>query len=165
MKYSRPSSKLSFSRHFHQLSPPLTDDQDDENSDRCYACGDGGELLLCDGCPAAYHYQCADPPLHKHDLKRIDNWYCPPCSVRRAREEQEEKEREKERQGIMAPLMGNLAAKLYAFKLPPQIREYFEDVATGPDGEYVDASPRPPHLRSMLVGTFSFCALILPSVP
>jgi hypothetical protein len=28
------------------------------HDDACMACGDGGELLLCDMCPAAYHLEC-----------------------------------------------------------------------------------------------------------
>ena len=28
------------------------------HDDACMACGDGGELLLCDLCPAAYHLEC-----------------------------------------------------------------------------------------------------------
>jgi hypothetical protein len=28
------------------------------HDDVCMACGDGGELLLCNMCPAAYHLEC-----------------------------------------------------------------------------------------------------------
>jgi hypothetical protein len=33
----------------------------DENEDICTECGDGGDLLLCDGCPRAFH-------TGKHDI-------------------------------------------------------------------------------------------------
>eukprot|EP00126_Sphaerothecum_destruens_P000478 Sdes_comp10566_c0_seq1m2257 len=32
------------------------------NNDNCEACGDTGELLCCDSCPASFHFYCADPP-------------------------------------------------------------------------------------------------------
>lgn len=42
-------------------------------------CKDGGELLCCDSCPAAYHTFCLSPPIT--DVPDGD-WKCPRCSVR-----------------------------------------------------------------------------------
>lgn len=41
-------------------------------------CKDGGELLCCDSCPAAYHTFCLSPPIF--DVPDGD-WKCPRCSV------------------------------------------------------------------------------------
>ncbi|PKA56842.1 putative zinc finger protein [Apostasia shenzhenica] len=47
----------------------------DENDDTCRHCGDGGELICCDGCPSSYHQACLY-------LKEISEgcWYCPNCT-------------------------------------------------------------------------------------
>ena len=30
------------------------------HSNNCFVCNGGGELIICDGCPAAYHSSCCD---------------------------------------------------------------------------------------------------------
>ena len=52
-----------------QIDEPI-----DHNSDHCYICNFGGDLLCCDGCPNAVHKECAQ-------LKRIPkgDWFCAHC--------------------------------------------------------------------------------------
>ncbi|KAK1683223.1 hypothetical protein QYE76_044071 [Lolium multiflorum] len=48
--------------------------QADENDDTCALCGDVGELICCDTCPASYHQACL-PCQEIPD----DSWYCSSC--------------------------------------------------------------------------------------
>ncbi|PON72950.1 Acyl-CoA N-acyltransferase [Parasponia andersonii] len=50
---------------------------EDENDDVCAVCHYGGELVLCDTCPSAYHVSCLGlkGPPHPSD----GDWFCPPC--------------------------------------------------------------------------------------
>ncbi|KAL9336733.1 hypothetical protein Peur_071221 [Populus x canadensis] len=45
-----------------------------DNDDLCIICADGGDLLLCDGCPRAFHKGCAS-------LSTVPSgdWYCQHC--------------------------------------------------------------------------------------
>ncbi|XP_054812842.1 uncharacterized protein LOC129313599 isoform X2 [Prosopis cineraria] len=45
-----------------------------DNDDLCIICWDGGNLLLCDGCPRAFHKECAS----LSSIPRGD-WYCKFC--------------------------------------------------------------------------------------
>ncbi|XP_013380384.1 PHD finger protein 12 isoform X2 [Lingula anatina] len=50
------------------------------NHDCCDSCKEGGDLLCCDRCPAAFHLQCHDPPLSEDDLPSGE-WLCHRCRV------------------------------------------------------------------------------------
>uniref|UniRef100_A0A8C2KII5 PHD finger protein 12 n=1 Tax=Cyprinus carpio TaxID=7962 RepID=A0A8C2KII5_CYPCA len=57
------------------------------NHDTCDSCREGGDLLCCDHCPAAFHLQCCNPPLSREMLPPGD-WMCHRCSVRKKKHEQ-----------------------------------------------------------------------------
>lgn len=48
------------------------------NHDSCDACGEGGDLLCCDRCPASFHLGCYDPPLEVTDIPS-GQWLCKQC--------------------------------------------------------------------------------------
>jgi len=56
-------------------SPPSEDGYDTDHQDYCEVCRQGGEIILCDFCPKAYHLICLDPPLDEAP----DVWPCPTC--------------------------------------------------------------------------------------
>ncbi|XP_061723015.1 uncharacterized protein LOC133529335 [Cydia pomonella] len=48
------------------------------NRDSCDACGEGGDLICCDRCPASFHLGCYDPPLDENDIP-AGLWLCREC--------------------------------------------------------------------------------------
>ncbi|KXJ94703.1 hypothetical protein Micbo1qcDRAFT_45860 [Microdochium bolleyi] len=112
----------------------------DDNDDSCYACGGNGELVCCDGCTYAFHFACIDPPLDQATAG--DDWYCNECTYRAYPPVGEKKG------GVFGLLLSAIDRKNpRAFRLPERIREYFEGVKTGPDGEYEDIAPAGPKTR------------------
>ena len=53
-------------------------DLDHSNHDMCDNCGEGGDLLCCDRCPASFHLLCAEPPL---SVIPDGDWYCKQCTA------------------------------------------------------------------------------------
>ncbi|GMS84761.1 hypothetical protein PENTCL1PPCAC_6936, partial [Pristionchus entomophagus] len=51
-------------------------DDEEDHQDYCEVCQQGGEIILCDTCPRAYHLVCIDP-----DLEDAPEgiWSCPHC--------------------------------------------------------------------------------------
>ncbi|NXE22003.1 AIRE regulator, partial [Ardeotis kori] len=80
--WSRPQSGEPRAQPQGRLPTPTVQSQvpapNQENEDECAACGDGGELICCDGCPRAFHLACLVPP-----LPRVPSgtWRCGSCAV------------------------------------------------------------------------------------
>ncbi|KAM0997171.1 hypothetical protein ACFX2I_007044 [Malus domestica] len=64
------------------LNDEVDDDTNDWNSDECCLCKMDGNLICCDGCPAAYHSKCVGV---SNDLLPEGDWYCPECLIDRHR--------------------------------------------------------------------------------
>lgn len=110
-------------------------DQDD-NFEHCAACGGTGRLLCCDGCPKSFHFSCLDPPQVEvaQDEIQDEDWYCPNCLGTRDPQIQESK-------GLWSQLKTNFNRQNpVAYALPRRYRDYYEGVATGEDGEYLDVA-------------------------
>lgn len=60
------------------------------NHDSCDSCGEGGDLLCCDKCPASFHLECHDPPLEQTDIP-MGQWICHKCKCKQEKTEEEEK--------------------------------------------------------------------------
>ncbi|KAK1800132.1 hypothetical protein P4O66_006154, partial [Electrophorus voltai] len=55
------------------------DGYETDHQDYCEVCQQGGEIILCDTCPRAYHLVCLDPELEKAPEGK---WSCPHCQGR-----------------------------------------------------------------------------------
>ncbi|CBI24209.3 unnamed protein product, partial [Vitis vinifera] len=60
------------------LAEEVVDEINDWNSDECCLCKMDGNLICCDGCPAAYHSRCVGVA---SDLLPDGDWYCPECAI------------------------------------------------------------------------------------
>jgi PHD-finger len=105
----------------------------DENDDYCSACGGNGELLCCDGCIRSFHFSCVDPPIDP-DHPPVDDWFCQSCQAKKVPPP-------KRPRGLFSSVLDNLDKKNpNSFSLPRDIRDYFEGVKTGEEGEYEEAA-------------------------
>uniref|UniRef100_A0A4X1V6I5 Cytochrome b5 domain containing 1 n=1 Tax=Sus scrofa TaxID=9823 RepID=A0A4X1V6I5_PIG len=76
------------------------DGYETDHQDYCEVCQQGGEIILCDTCPRAYHLVCLDPEL---DRAPEGKWSCPHCEKEgvqwEAKEEDDDYEEEGEEEG------------------------------------------------------------------
>merc|ERR1712088_1214253 len=70
MKIGSKNKKKSKKKNF------ATDES--EHQEYCEVCQQGGEIILCDTCPRAYHLCCLDPEL---DEAPEGKWSCPHCEI------------------------------------------------------------------------------------
>ncbi|TNY19814.1 hypothetical protein DMC30DRAFT_411931 [Rhodotorula diobovata] len=109
------------------------------NHDYCDACGGKGHFLCCEGgCLRSFHFSCLEPPLELDEVPE-DSWYCKTC-----------------RANINPPIesrhrfFGELITRVETenpkqFSLPQDIKGFFKNVASGVNGEFIDAvEHRPP---------------------
>uniref|UniRef100_H2LS61 Chromodomain helicase DNA binding protein 3 n=1 Tax=Oryzias latipes TaxID=8090 RepID=H2LS61_ORYLA len=81
---SRIVTKMSKFSHPGSSSAPLCvvmgeeegDGYETDHQDYCEVCQQGGEIILCDTCPRAYHLVCLEPELDKAPEGK---WSCPHC--------------------------------------------------------------------------------------
>jgi len=100
-----------------------------DNDEYCASCGGEGKLLCCDGCTNSFHHTCLEPPLDP-DAEVEGEWFCPQCVARRNKGHIE-----------ASGLFGRIIRRVddiipKAYTLPFEIRDYFEGVKTGDEGEY-----------------------------
>ncbi|EPS62528.1 hypothetical protein M569_12262, partial [Genlisea aurea] len=62
----------------------------DLNSDECHLCKMDGNLICCDGCPAAFHSRCVGVV---SSLLPEGHWYCPECVIEKRKGEKSMKVR------------------------------------------------------------------------
>lgn len=59
--------------------------RDYDNESTCLVCWDGGDIMMCDGCPASFHAACLgySPADAEKALSHCNGWYCPhhECAV------------------------------------------------------------------------------------
>ncbi|XP_058857887.1 chromodomain-helicase-DNA-binding protein 5-like isoform X4 [Acipenser ruthenus] len=72
------------------------DGYETDHQDYCEVCQQGGEIILCDTCPRAYHLVCLDPELEKAPEGK---WSCPHCEKEGIQWEPKEEEEEEEEMG------------------------------------------------------------------
>lgn len=84
-----------------------------ENLDNCAVCDGIGELLCCDTCDYAFHFECLEPPLDPKQPPE-GQWFCPRCDVRV--------------NYTTAIRKGQFGTRKTEFTPPREIKEYFVGV-------------------------------------
>ncbi|KAH0841742.1 hypothetical protein AYO21_01026 [Fonsecaea monophora] len=106
----------------------------EDNDEFCASCGGEGKLLCCDGCTNSFHHACLEPPLDP-DEEVEGEWFCPRCVARRTKQVPHPSGLF----GLVLRRVDDIIPKAYS--LPSDIRDYFEGVRTGDEGEYEEVGP------------------------
>jgi chromodomain-helicase-DNA-binding protein 4 len=79
-KKSKKKKKAKLNESFGSDSefPDVYEGYETDHQDYCEVCQQGGEIILCDTCPRAYHLVCLDPELEEAPEGK---WSCPHCET------------------------------------------------------------------------------------
>ncbi|XP_061688014.1 chromodomain-helicase-DNA-binding protein 5 isoform X2 [Syngnathoides biaculeatus] len=75
------------------------DGYETDHQDYCEVCQQGGEIILCDTCPRAYHLVCLEPELEQAPEGK---WSCPHCEKEGIQWEAKDEEDEEEEEEVAA---------------------------------------------------------------
>ncbi|XP_064207642.1 chromodomain-helicase-DNA-binding protein 3-like isoform X1 [Anguilla rostrata] len=75
-KRGRPAKKKKKKKKKGAVVGEEGDGYETDHQDYCEVCQQGGEIILCDTCPRAYHLVCLEPELEKAPEGK---WSCPHC--------------------------------------------------------------------------------------
>eukprot|EP00079_Xenopus_tropicalis_P027108 XP_012821319.1 PREDICTED: chromodomain-helicase-DNA-binding protein 4 isoform X2 [Xenopus tropicalis] len=73
---SRKKLKATKKKKKDEAAGGAADGYETDHQDYCEVCQQGGEIILCDTCPRAYHMVCLDPDMDKAPEGK---WSCPHC--------------------------------------------------------------------------------------
>ncbi|XP_077381990.1 chromodomain-helicase-DNA-binding protein 4 isoform X1 [Festucalex cinctus] len=73
---SRSKKKSKSAKKKKKVETEDGDGYETDHQDYCEVCQQGGEIILCDTCPRAYHMVCLDPDMEKAPEGK---WSCPHC--------------------------------------------------------------------------------------
>ncbi|XP_056458282.1 chromodomain-helicase-DNA-binding protein 4 isoform X4 [Gadus chalcogrammus] len=73
---SRSKKKPKSTKKKKKVETEDGDGYETDHQDYCEVCQQGGEIILCDTCPRAYHMVCLDPDMEKAPEGK---WSCPHC--------------------------------------------------------------------------------------
>ena len=95
-KGGKSSSKKSKKKKKTKLTSSFPTGSDNEgyetdHQDYCEVCQQGGEIILCDTCPRAYHLVCLEPELEEAPEGK---WSCPHCEGEGVQDQDDEAEEE-----------------------------------------------------------------------
>ncbi|XP_063696031.1 chromodomain-helicase-DNA-binding protein Mi-2 homolog [Culicoides brevitarsis] len=74
-----------------KLKAATNEDGEPEHQDYCEVCQQGGEIILCDTCPKAYHLVCLDPELEEAPEGK---WSCATCEAEGPQIEEDDEHQE-----------------------------------------------------------------------
>ncbi|KAG8924475.1 hypothetical protein FRC02_010407 [Tulasnella sp. 418] len=118
--------------------------EDSINSAKCSTCSIPliyaiSGSIDCDGCLRSFHLTCVDPPVDEEVEQ--GEWFCKKCSKSKAQDSSRPHQSSPGVGGPFAELVQKVSSDIPSiFLLPEDLRNYFRDVATGPNGIYVDTS-------------------------
>ena len=108
---------------------------EDGYMETCLACGQDGELVVCDNCPRAFHYVCCAIPLDPRDPEiESKAFFCELCKAPPA-------------SSFEDPLFDSFDEAIeytnpLVYALPKSVKNLFEGVYEAPGGEYRHHSDR-----------------------